>query len=209
MWPDWSGQTAVIVASGPSAADVPLEKGKGRARFLAVKDGWTLCPWAEYLYACDAHWWDAHKGVVPYLGTRIAYDARTMEKYRGLDMIKVEIARYINDLRFDKPGHVGWGGNSGFHAINLAAQWGVRRMILVGFDMRVDKGRHFFGDHPYTHSRPSEANMKKWVPHLDKQAPVLAARGIEVINCSPVSALTAFPKMSFEDALETVDMDRV
>lgn len=205
MWPDWSGETAVIVASGPSAAEVDLNVGKGRAGFLAVKDGWKLCPWAEYLYACDHHWWEFHKGVVEFRGTRVVYDQRTVDKYLGLDMLKVEIAKHMKDLRFDKPGHVGWGGNSGFHAINLAAQWGVKRMILVGFDMRVDKGKHFFGDHPYG-GGPSEGNAQIWSAHLDKQAPVLAGMGIEVINCSPVSALTAFPKMSFEDALETVNL---
>lgn len=200
-WPDWSGQTAVIVASGPSAKEVPLEIGKGRARFLAVKDGWRLCPWAEYLYACDHHWWEAHRGVVPFKGARIVYDQRTIDKFLGLDMIKVEIARYINELRFDKPGHLGWGGHSGFHAINLAAQWGVKRMILVGLDLRVDFGRHFFGDHPYASNKPQDVAVRRWAEHLDKQAPILAERGIQVINCSPVSTLTAFPKMTFEEAL--------
>lgn len=210
MWPDWSGQTAVIVASGPSAADVPLHIAKGHARFLAVKDGWKLCPWAEYLYACDHHWWEANKGVLPFLGQRICYDVRTPDKFAALSFLKVEIKRSIEVFRFDYPGYLGWGGNSGFHAINLAAQWGAKRLILVGFDMRVDRGNHFFGDHPYTHNKPTAGACEKWAKHLDKQASVLTGRGIEVINCSPVSALTAFPKMSLEAALEEVlCLDRV
>lgn len=200
-WPVWTGETAVIVASGPSAADVPLEAGKDKARFLAVKDGWTLCPWAECLYACDHHWWEAHKGVLAYLGQRIAYDARTIEKWRGLDILKVEIKKAHQHFLFDAVGHVGWGGNSGFHAINLAVQFGAKRIVLVGFDMRVDRGKHFFGDHAYTKERPSQGNCEKWRQILDGQAPVLAARGVEVINCSQVSALTAYPKMLFEEAL--------
>src|SRR5690606_26209088 len=143
---------------------------KGKARFIAVKDAWKLCPWAEYLYACDAHWWDQYKGVVAFQGRRIAFDQRTMDRYLGLDMVKVEIKRYIENFRFDQVGHVGWGGNSGFHAINLAAQFGSKRIILVGFDMRIDLGKHFFGDHPYGSERPSQGNVDKWAPHLDKQA---------------------------------------
>lgn len=201
MFPDWTGQTAVLVASGPSASDVPLDLAKGRARVMAVKDGWRLCPWADVLYACDHHWWEAHRGVVEFKGQRIAFDDRTIEKWRGMPTLKVEIKRYVNDMRFDKIGHVGWGGNSGFHAVNLAAQFGAKKIILVGFDMRVDQGRHFFGDHPYTKNRPSQGSVDNWRPHFDKQAPVLAARGIEVINCSPVSTLKAYPKMTFAEAL--------
>ncbi|MEY9098887.1 hypothetical protein ABIA24_001796 [Sinorhizobium fredii] len=200
-WPNWEGETAVVVASGPSAADVVLELGKGRARFLAVKDAWKLCPWADHLYACDHHWWEAHRGVVEFKGRRIAYDARTVEKWRGLNFLKVEISKAHQTLRFEAVGHVGWGGNSGFHALNLALQFGAARVLLVGFDMRVDRGKHFFGPHAYTKERPSEANCAKWREILDGQAGAIAARGVEVINCSPVSALKAYRKMDFSEAL--------
>jgi len=200
-WPDWTGETAIVVATGPSAANVPLEIAKGKARFLAVKDAWTLCPWADALYACDHHWWEAHNGVIPFLGQRIAYDERTIEKWLGLGFLKVEIKKYMEHLRFDQVGTVGWGGNSGFHAINLAAQFGAKKLILVGFDMRIDEGKHFFGDHPYQ-GGPSAGNCKRWSAHLDKQAPAFSERGIKVINCSPVSTLTAYPKMPLEKALQ-------
>lgn len=200
MWPDWTGETAIVVATGPTAADTPLEIAKGKARVLVVKDAWRLCPWADALYACDHHWWEAHKGVVEFKGQRIAYDKRTLDKWRGLGFLQVEIKRHIQTLRFDRVGAVGWGWNSGFHAINLAAQFGIKRLILVGYDMRVDKGKHFFGEHPYN-SGPNERNIARWAAHLDKQAPTLFERGIEVINCSPISAVAAFPKMSLEKAL--------
>lgn len=200
-WPNWEGETVAVVASGPSAADVPLDLGKDRIRFLAVKDAWKLCPWAEYLYACDHHWWEAHRGVVEFKGQRVAYDQRTVEKWRGLGFLKVEIKKAYQNLLFEEVGHVGWGGNSGFHALNLALQFGAKKVLLVGFDMRVDRGKHFFGPHAYTKDRPSESNCRKWAEILDREAKVIAERGAEVINCSAVSALKAFPKMSFEEAL--------
>lgn len=200
-WPDWSGETVVVVATGPSAADADLGSGKGRARFLAVKDGWRLCPWADMLYACDHHWWEAHRGVLEFTGLRAAYDDRTLEKWRGMDWLKVDIRRSHENLIFDPVGTVGWGGNSGFHAFNLAVQLGAKRILLVGFDMRVDRGKHFFGPHSYTKERPSNANCRKWVPIMDRQAKGLADRGVEVVNCSMVSALTAYPKMPFEEAI--------
>lgn len=205
-WPAWTGETVAIVASGPSAADVPLDLAKGRTKVLAVKDGWRLCPWSDALYGCDHHWWEAHRGVPEFAGLRMAYDSRTIEKWRGMPWLKVDIRKAREHFMFDRVGEVGWGGNSGFHAINLAAQFGVTRIMLVGFDMRVDQGKHFFGDHKYTKDRPSAPNVRRWAEILDKQAPVLAHRGIEVVNCSPVSTLKAYPKMTLGEALRLDEM---
>lgn len=204
MFPDWTGQSVVIVASGPSAADVPLHMARGRMPVMAVKDGWRLCPWADVLYGCDHHWWEAHRGVMEFAGLRMAYDSKTLQKWPSLPWLKVEIKKPRAEFLFGQVGHVGWGGNSGFHAINLALQFGAKRLLLIGFDMRVDKGKHFFGNHKYTKDRPSQANAHRWAEILDAQAPVVAARGVEIINCSLVSALKAYPKMAFEQALGLV-----
>lgn len=201
-WPNWTGKTVAIVASGPSAADEPLEAGRGRIPFFAVKDGWRLCPWADALYACDDHWWDAYDGVPNFAGVKIAHDPLTIAKRGGSGrFLQVTIPRGDSvDFKFDRIGKLGWGGHSGFHAINLAAQLGARRLLLIGYDLNVKRGRHFFGDHPYS-QKPTDKATHLWAGILNRQAPVLAARGIEVINCSRDSALTAWPKQSFEEAL--------
>lgn len=201
-WPDWADETVVVVATGPSAGEAPLDIARGRARVLAVKDAARLlCPWAEVLYACDHHWWLAHCGVKAYQGIRIAYDQRTLDQWRGFSFLKVSIKRAHQDMIFAKVGEIAWGGNSGFHAVNLAAQFGAKKIVLVGFDMRIDQGRHFFGQHKYTDVKPHAAGCEQWRKTLDRQAPILADRGIEVVNCSEVSALTAYPKMTLAEAL--------
>ena len=40
---------------------------------------------------------------------------------------------------------IGGGGNSGFQALNLALQWGARKIILVGFDLTDENGLHWYG----------------------------------------------------------------
>lgn len=189
------------MATGPSASEINLEPGKGKARFLAIKDAWQLCRWADLLYGCDGHWWQAHNGVPQFEGPKATAD-RIIARRWGFLWVEIGSAQK-HDMLFGQVGAVGWGGNSGFHAINLAAQFGARRILLVGFDMRVDKGPHFFGDHKYDR-RPTEKSVSQWRALLDAQAPVLKARGIEVINCSPVSALRGFPKQSLEASLEAV-----
>lgn len=98
----------------------------------------------------------------------------------------------------DKPGTLGWGGNSGFHAINLAAQFGVTDIALTGFDMRTDRGTHWHGNHPRGLNNPTAKNAERWRKAIDAMAPDLAVLGIRVVNCSEISALTAYSKIGFE-----------
>lgn len=101
----------------------------------------------------------------------------------------------------DRFGEIGWGSNGGFQALNLAIQFGASRIILVGFDMSLRKGVHWHGSHAPGLSNPRQASVDKWRAQLDAQAPVLDRIGIEVINSSPHSALTAFRRVPFLEAI--------
>tara|TARA_R100001244_G_scaffold47793_2_gene42607 strand:- start:2216 stop:2557 length:342 start_codon:yes stop_codon:yes gene_type:complete len=109
------------------------------------------------------------------------------------------LVRGKDKILVGRAGVLGWGGNSGFHALNLAVQFGADRIVLVGYDMRVDRGTHWHGQHPQGMNNPSEKNVVRWRNAVDDAAPMLAGLGIEVLNASPISALTAYPKVSFED----------
>lgn len=102
-----------------------------------------------------------------------------------------------------QPGRVGWAGNGGFHMLNLVAQMRPRTILLVGFDMRVDRGVHWHGQHPAGMNNPTARNVERWRRCTDAAAPAIAALGVAVRNCTPGSALTAYPFMSFEEALAT------
>jgi hypothetical protein len=92
---------------------------------------------------------------------------------------------------------VHFGGNSGYQAMNLAYLWGAKRIILVGFDCKpVDGKDHWFGQHPkgLTQIQPYEI----WRKHFEQIAIELKAEGVEVINCSPDTALTCFDRKPIE-----------
>jgi hypothetical protein len=111
------------------------------------------------------------------------------------------LVRNCDRLLFNRFGELGWGGNGGFHALNLALQFGARRVVLVGYDMRVDLGVHWHGKHPKGMNNPSDVNTRRWRQVLDAQAPLLRDMGVEVLNASPVSALEAYPKVNFAAAI--------
>lgn len=211
-YPDWSKEQCVIVASGPSARTVNLERAKGKAKFIAVNRSWELCPWADVLYGCDFSWWESVNFVPDFQGMRVSQHAacqrRNPDGSRKYPLIyPVHCPRsYENGGKMqDMRGSVGWGGNSGFQALNLAIQFGTKKIILVGFDMRLDRGLHWHGSHGKYRNKtlrnPHGPQVQRWRKAMDAAKPFIDAAGVKVINSSMVSNLTAYPKIKFEDAI--------
>lgn len=84
------------------------------------------------------------------------------------------------------------GHNSGYQALNLAYLLGARRIVLLGYDMQMTGARaHFFGDHPA--GCYAESNYRQdFLPAFPALARDLADEGIDVVNCTPHTALTCF-----------------
>lgn len=110
--------------------------------------------------------------------------------------------RGCDEILTGTPGVLGDFGNSGGQALNLAVQCGVAKIIMVGFDMRLDHGVHWHGKHGRGLNNPSELNLAKWRRGLDGLAPRFAELGVSVVNASAVSALEVYPKMSLAEALQ-------
>lgn len=197
-WPEWEGETLVIVASGPSAADAPLELAKGRAKVIVINSSWRLAPWADVLFACDFSWWAKTTGWQDFPGLKLCTEERASREFQTGH---VRCMKSDDRVILEPLGTVGWGGNSGFHCLNLAIQMRVKRVLLVGYDMRIDGGLHWHGPHPDGMSNPRRGAIERWRRVVDGAARVAAERGIEVLNCSPVSALRNYPKVDFAEAL--------
>ena len=192
----------VVAATGPSLTEAVAQRCQG-LRVLAVNDAYRLMPFAEVLYCCDAEWWHLHQGCPGFLGEKWSSHsvrplpendkATTAEKY-GLRLVA---GRDGEGFSMD-PGVIHYGSTSGFQAINLALLMGAKRVLLVGFDMHSRNGRHFFGDHPAP--LVNALRYEGTVPEFRRAAESLPP-GIEIINCTPGSALDCFPMVSLEDAL--------
>lgn len=196
-----------IIASGPSAKKADLTLLRGRARVIAIKQNVDLCPWADIVYGCDAAWWRHRRGLPEFGGVKVCWAGNGIPKTEYPDIRRVEIAlgqglkKYSEDLQA-QPGTVGGGGNSGFQAINLALQFGARRIILIGFDMNDRGGKHWYGrNHWPSANNPDDSCFLRWIANLSKAAPVLQSLGVDVVNTSPDSALRCFPFADLETAL--------
>jgi hypothetical protein len=199
-WQDWRGECVAIVASGPSAKKAGVELLRERIHVIAIKENVDLCPWADVVYGCDAPWWVSRKGLHKFAGLRLAYDKTLPKHFPGIRTIDIKIS--TDAILTDQPGLVGSGGNSGFQALNVAVQFGVNGVILVGFDMDGKSGLHWYGPNKWAGtSNPSETNFARWKKAFEGAAQGLRDRGVAVINASSLSALKCFERKTIADAL--------
>jgi hypothetical protein len=174
---------------------------QGKLKVIAVNDSFKLAPWADVLYGCDLGWWQLHKGVPEFAGLKLTHDRSGPQHYK--DLHRVEILHPVsNELLLDQPSHLGAGGNGGFQAFNLIIQFGVTRIMLVGIDCSIDNGPHWHGRHPVPLTNPLESNVARWRKAFNEASGRIAALGVEVINCSPVSTVNAYPKLSVDETLK-------
>lgn len=195
-FPDWNQDIAIVVASGPSAKEANLELFKDKAKFIVVNDSWKLAPWADFLFAADGRWWQMNKGVPAFVGKKVTLDALIS---REMSIKLVRLDKLSPGIATGKKGLVGMGQNSGFYALNLTVQFGAKKILLVGFDMNIDNGIHWHGSHDKGLTNPNPHRLKVWAKLLDSQAKIFQKLGIEIINASQKSSLTAYPKMTVEE----------
>ncbi len=193
-----------MAAPGPS---LPAAAGRLTGRpVVAVNDAWRLVPSAAVLYACDAAWWHHHKGVPEFQGERWSTHGGPKHNNKleaaalyGLNLVQGmdSHAGFSTD-----PAVIHYGSSSGFQAVNLAILMGARRIVLVGFDMH---GTHFFGQHPKPlRNNTSYGNFIRAFERAAKRLPP----GVEIINCTPGSALGCFPKANLDDVLASTPLGR-
>lgn len=192
----WRGDTVVCVASGPSLTPADVEACRGRARVIAINDNFRLAPWADVLYACDLPWWDRyHEATEAVEGERWTQDERAAARY-GLHLIKSTAGHGLSRI----PGIIHQGSNSGYQAVGLAADFGAKRIVLLGYDMqRTDDKDHWHGPHPVGLNPPR--HFQTWIINFNRLAKDAAELGIEIVNCSRATALTCFPRKELADAL--------
>jgi hypothetical protein len=202
----WPGETFVCVGTGPSLTARDVDFCRGKARVIAINDAYKLAPWADVLYACDNKWWGwadkNYKGQHPTFHSCTAHTTGHkygLKPYPGVRLLRGNEPGLDYGLSLD-PGVLRTGFNSGYQAINLAVLFGAVRVVLLGYDMRVDKKRardHFFGQHP-DHTVPAVGACLTAFKTLVKP---LQHAGVEIINCTPGSALQSFSMRSLAEVL--------
>lgn len=193
----WRGETAFVIASGPSSNQQDARKAKENGRVIVVNCAVRLCPDADALYAADEQWWRTYKNDWEnFKGWKFTLSADAARKY-GVTLLEMEAK--------DGLGRKGLatGGNSGYQATNLAYLLGASRIVLLGFDMQHKDGKHHFHGNHETINNPSNMLYQQWIKRFVRLYEELKKEGVELINCSRESALT-IPRANLEDVLRAM-----
>lgn len=160
------------------------------------------------MYFCDASWWQREMSSNPRTRDNAYSFHDAIYKgwwFTGSDAFRdhpqVNALRLTGQLGLETdPTGLRHGSNSGYQAIGLAAHMGAKRVILLGYDMKMDGARSNWHDSPRPLANP-DVYAQTMLPHFASLVEPLEALGVEVVNCTPGSALDAFPKATLEEAL--------
>lgn len=192
---DW--KTVLILGSGPSLSKsiLYLSLLKDDVKVIAINDTYKLYPNADILYACDDKWWKHHQGVMGFKGEKFSCFENRKVKDLILKEYNVQIVDGTDSKGFGKD-KIHYGKNSGFQAVNLAILLGAEKIILLGFDMKLDRGKsHFFGEHPFGFAvSPYHSFIEIFNKAIDT-----VPEGVKIYNATEDSALKCFETINIQD----------
>lgn len=192
----WRGQTVVCLASGPSMTQADAEYVRGRARVITVNSTWRLAPWADVHYTNDHDLLEAQLPAMQREALGEIWCGHPSWRHPEVRSIPfVKHARGVVRI----PGRIGWGGNSGYAAMQLAYQFGARRIVMLGYDQTDQHGPHWHGEHPDGYRKGF--NWPMWAERFAEAARDFTQLGVEVLNCSRHTTLACFPLATVEEVL--------
>jgi len=205
----WQDSTCYILGGGPSLSNVNFDLIKD-SRIIAVNNAYgdpieeienKVCHykprnWVDICWFGDERWYWWHKSCLKAFTGFLVTCKESLRGTSGIYVIKRSRKQFGID---ERPGFIRWNFNSGASAINLAYHLGVKKIVLLGFDMKNIEGKsNWHNDHqstprilPYTRFLKSFSVIKKDADRI----------GLEIINCTPESGMKEFPIMSLEEFL--------
>ena len=208
-WPDMTGRTVAILASGPSMTRAQCDMVRGTEWIsIAINETWLIARWATILYGCDWQWWKSKAPLgADFDGLRVCGTIPTVEgskKFPPEMKWQADLLRYL-PVRAGlhqplwKGSAVAAGSNSAFQVANWAARCGAKRLVLLGVDCHSPNA-HWHGGHTHKEATDQKPQlMNTWIMAWRNAAPEYDKRGIRVINCSPGSALKCFKTASLKE----------
>ncbi len=199
--PWWDDKPLAIVGTGPFLKGFDFSKFSiPGIRVLAVKEAiWDL-PFADAVFALDRPWIIRQEAKLRTLMTPKIF-AVEPEFY---PCPVIDGALYILRSRFpgfsEKPDIIQSGGNSGFGAVNYAYLKRAKKIALFGFD--YVEGHYCPERYDWYKPGQNERYWKNWGDNFNDCKPQIAAAGMDIINASPKSTVTAFRKCTIEQGIE-------
>jgi len=196
-------RVGVIIGTGPSLTVEQVLLAKNYKTFgvnLTFRYG------VDVLLACNSQFWDHYWNDIKWFDChKWTPRLETASKY-AINYIEEKWEPGLNkDPNFINAHH-----GSGPQILNLAYHYGVKTLLLIGWDMKFPgkvndkeytKPRHFFGEYPKPLQHWPKTDPDGSLRGLIKEVETIKPEdyGIKIINCTPDSALKCFPYQSLSE----------
>lgn len=202
----------ILLGSGPSLRGFDLGTLRGRS-IWAINDADRWSDARSTTFSADRIWIERHKEYLQhnqgYLDIEGLYEGGPIIlAWDGEPPSGYPYALWISRHRGNGLAADGVNAStSGFAALNWAVRCGAKRILLLGYDYRSDGPHRHWYDEEEPPPEPGRAVdlWPQWVGAFDEALPELQALGVQVMNGSPESAITAFPKCTPEEGLKWFD----
>lgn len=211
--PIYQGETAVICATGPSITPEVIKivseaKKAKQVKLFGMNLAFTVFD-LDLLHGCNWQFWTHYWEQVKDLSCdKWTTRPELKDKFIGLNYIE---ERWIDGLSTDTSYIAAHHGSSA-QTIGLAYHYGIKVMLLIGFDMRfpgkIDRyrykeKRHFHDETPITEKHWPMTGKNGELDGLIREFETINPDDyeIQIINCTPNSAMTHFPMMDLDEAL--------
>lgn len=208
----WLGKTVFCLGSGDSLRRLRLNEWvgivslqrSGAAVVFAINSSVKMarlngCE-PDALFFTDTNWFEVNEALVRAFPGRLFTVCKIARAaYNRLERISNELTA---------PFAVGKtpmrdGRTSGHRAVSIAVMCGASRVILLGYDMRIDpvSGRSHCHD---DYSWPGMAGMfaDEFIPGFDGWYKDALAVGCEIVNATDGTALIEFPMIALSSVLQ-------
>ena len=187
---EWPESRCFILCGGESIGRQRGAVKRLKPPIIAIKHGVLLRPDADVFFVSGERTAEIAKPLIPLFTGKYSVT-------RGKGSLQLPtwfkcLARTKDHSRLcDLPTHVA-GYDSGTSAINLAYHFGATEIVLLGYDMTG--GRWFNGEWPHFLPRPPQGHFDRHMAPLEEFAADATAKGIRIVNVSPISKVTAFDR---------------
>lgn len=194
LLPQWQGQDVFILGGGPSLKAFDVSRLAGKC-VVGCNDAYQFGPRiVSILCFGDTKWFRCHQLSLRRWPNPIVTNQPMLAEEEGLIVFRREDYGFHVDA-------LGWNGNTGAMAINLALILGAARIFLLGFDMKLgEDGQSNW--HPNPLSTPTnEVHYARYKENFARCLGDWIARWsqVQIINLNPESALSCFPRRKWDD----------
>lgn len=224
----WDGEEVWIIGGGPSmprqfgipediikkvisgelfpSAYSPYMEGIHGKHVIGINVAYLIGDWIDLIFFGDHSFFKNHQeGLSNFPGLKVSCHPQ-MAKVPWVKYVPLQPGRRMG--LSTEPNMLVWNGNSGAASLSVACNTGVKRIILLGFDMAVDFNTKMQHWHDlYGKGRIDDPKNTTKLPFgkhkigFNQIALDAKARGIEIINVSPDSEIKHFRRATVKELL--------